>query len=122
MKKNTFNIKHHFNNLCRLALVVLFISVFTEVSAQSSGSKNAGTTPVSVQPTVNGTPQSSLENAPAPVPSEAVVNELKAAQPEPGTMNATTTAPAAPAAVQQQVAPAAQQNQEKKQTGKKQPK
>ena len=126
MKKNTFKIKNHFANLSKLALIVLFISVFSEVNAQSSSKTTTGTAPAAVQPTDAAAPQSTLQAAPAPDASEAVVIELKTAQPEPGTMNATTVVPAAPvakpSAVQPEVAPAAQQSQEKKQAGKKQPK
>lgn len=49
MKKNTFKIKNHFTNLCRLALIALLVSVFTEVNAQSTLSTDKGARPAFVQ-------------------------------------------------------------------------
>jgi hypothetical protein len=48
MKKNTFKIKNHFANVFKLALVILFISVFSEVKGQSNlVIKNDGTNTIS---------------------------------------------------------------------------
>ena len=124
MKKNTFKIKNHFVHSGTLTLIALFISVFTEVNAQSSSETT--TAPAAVQSANLATPQSASRVAPVPDAPVAVAMELITEQPEPGTMNATTVVPAAPvaklSAAQPEVAPAAQQSQEKKQAGKKQPK
>jgi hypothetical protein len=117
MMKTTQKIKKQFVSLLAIALTLVLFMAFTNVNAQSSG--KVTTTDPSMPVPTSGSQPAVLESAPAPDASDAMVIERKTAQPEPGTINANTIMPETPAAVKtQETAPAEQ----KKQTGKKQPK